>query len=1080
MADFDHKDDKEQSDERHAPYSKDGARHLYDQENDPSNYSDNTQESGAQSGNQVDPSEATRTGINPSEATRNTENIDATKEKEEEPWKNSYVNPEGKREKVTLKNFFKRKGPLALILSLLGGGGVIISLSTPSLLVIDLKEKMMNAFNDQLAVMDTRTTAMLKKKFNGTVSGICTQKITIRCKFNSMSNKQLKKLEAVGKGNGQTLKVNTDGKTFGIPPRHRVTSIDFTDETTGKVTRIDARNFAGSLQANPNFRGAMLKAYSPKLAGHADATFAKLAARIGINKQKNVTGNTDEERQKSVIDSANGDKIAEAEARVSSTEEPCGNADDCDGDTRTVYRDDVTGETITREQYDQRIGATSSLQNELRLRRSLTSTGKTVTKATLKGALTVTALGLGAVDTACTGYTLIRTVSFAAKYLGKLQLIRFAHLLGNEADATKAMLGDPDTMEYVGEILTTTNSVGMSATDSVGYKYAAYGDVPVMPRSDDIKAENVGSGGNNVELSEQEKERILLNDESTKYINGQLVGNGVMTSLINFIGEGTTTEELDETCSFVKSGWGQTIIIGAAVVGAVVAFFSGGLSVGWGTAAAVGASIAISVAIAMLTPKLADMAAGTFVGEPELTNGNRAGNAATSGFGGYNDETSMNRGVPALQEEDAVEYQAYSKSIIAQYQEVDRATHSPFDATNPNTFMGSIVSNIIPYTSKMSSLSGTMSSITQFATSSFTNLLPKASAADPSAQFKVCNDPEYKELKLAADPFCNIKHGMKKDTLEIDSDTVFDYMTTKGYIDDVTGQSKDADNEYAKYIKHCMERTVSLGGYTEDDDNKGEECIQGSASNKPSKVVNCNVRDDGTISDSDACKQNCTSGSDDDDTECKRNMFRLAYVDLSIDDGMENGMANSGAKSSTSENGAVKSPVTSEPTITSGYGPRGPVAGAPGASRWHAGIDIVAQPTDIVASMAGEVISTSGKQAGERAGDGTPNTITIRHADGLKTLYLHIYPQDVLVKVGDKVTAGQKIGKIGCAGKPDICAGDHLHFNIWIDEVKDKSKYSKYKTAPAAANSSAGVAINPANFLTDNGVTGYKEAVNDN
>ena len=92
-----------------------------------------------------------------------------------------------------------------------------------------------------------------------------------------------------------------------------------------------------------------------------------------------------------------------------------------------------------------------------------------------------------------------------------------------------------------------------------------------------------------------------------------------------------------------------------------------------------------------------------------------------------------------------------------------------------------------------------------------------------------------------------------------------------------------------------------------------------------------------------------------------------------------------------------------------------------------------------------------------------------------------MWPKDVLVKVGDKVTAGQKIGKIGCAGKAEgLCSGDHLHFAIWVDTVTNRSKYSKYKVAPIGAGSSGGKAINPANFLTDKGVTGYEGDVNEN
>jgi murein DD-endopeptidase MepM/ murein hydrolase activator NlpD len=122
--------------------------------------------------------------------------------------------------------------------------------------------------------------------------------------------------------------------------------------------------------------------------------------------------------------------------------------------------------------------------------------------------------------------------------------------------------------------------------------------------------------------------------------------------------------------------------------------------------------------------------------------------------------------------------------------------------------------------------------------------------------------------------------------------------------------------------------------------------------------------------------------------------------------------------------------------------------------------------------MAGTVVSVGG---------GAVNVVTIKHADGLKTRYLHMWPDDTLVQAGDTVTAGQKIGKIGCAGQAEgYCGGPHLDFNIWVDEVKDRVKYSKYKVAPEAAGGSSGNAINPANFLKDNGVAGYDEAVNDN
>ncbi|MDN5275197.1 MAG: hypothetical protein JWP06_1098 [Candidatus Saccharibacteria bacterium] len=1045
-------DSKGKADEQYAPYSNDEtARNLHNQENDAiPDYSDDLDSHPVNSGDASGKSGDLNGGSK-------TKNIDDTKKKEEDtgPWNNFYVNPEGQRKKITVKNFFKKKGPASLIIGLLLGGGGLVSFFSPGLLVLDLKEKLTAAFNDQLSVMDVRTTTMLKKKFGGTVTGICTSKITVRCRYNTMSNKQLKKLEAAG------IKVDKKGNTLLGEKlgRNKINGLEF------EGTKVNASNFASELRTNPAFRGAMLKAYSPKLAGFADATFAKLAKKLGITKQKNVTGATDKEREKSVVDSANGDKVAETGAKVSSTEEDCTSGPDCTNGKKTVYRDTVTGDIITKEQYDTRIANGDALAGELKARKALAETGSTAAKATLKGALTVTALGLGAVDTACTGYTLIRTVSFAAKYLGALQLLRFAQVFMNTGDSIKALVADPGAVEYAGKILTSTNSVGQSATDSYGYHYAAYGDAGQMAKSDNLQVQSAGADGNNVSLSDKEKQKVLLNDETTKYVSGQLVGRGIISTLASKINGGINSKELDKTCKFIKSGWGQTIVIGTAVVGAVVAFFSGGLSVGWGTGVQIAAGAAVSVAIAMLTPKLIDMAAGTLIGKDELTNGNRAGNAIVSGMGTYNDQASQARGIPVLKKKNAAAYNQLNQQTVAEYNAADRATHSPLDATNPNTFMGSLVSSIIPYTAKMSSLSGGIASLTQFTTSSFASLIPHTSAADPSAQYDICTDPEYNDLDLAADPFCNLKRGMDSASLAIDPDTADDYVVSQGYADLETGLPTAADNDYANYIKECPDRSVSIGGYSESDGNTGEECIQGNASETPTKVINCTtVGDDGMATAADPCKKNCTAGNDNDNKECKYNMFRLAYIDLSVDDGMENGMANSSnSDPKANANGPVKSPVSPNPTIVSGYGPRSQPPGVQGTSTWHSALSLTAKPTDVFASMAGDVVTA----------DSASKTIVIKHADGLKTVYKNVTPLAKPIKVGDKVTASQKIGTIDASKK-------YLEFSILIDEVQDKGLYAKYQTAPIEGGAGIGSAINPANYLKDNGVTGYDGAVNAN
>ena len=55
------------------------------------------------------------------------------------------------------------------------------------------------------------------------------------------------------------------------------------------------------------------------------------------------------------------------------------------------------------------------------------------------------------------------------------------------------------------------------------------------------------------------------------------------------------------------------------------------------------------------------------------------------------------------------------------------------------------------------------------------------------------------------------------------------------------------------------------------------------------------------------------------------------------------------------------------------------------------------------------------------------NRVEILHANGFKTLYLHLKKGSVDVEVGETVTAGQRLGVLGSSGKSDA---PHLHFAV--------------------------------------------------
>ncbi|MFN7927440.1 MAG: peptidoglycan DD-metalloendopeptidase family protein [Blastocatellia bacterium] len=106
-----------------------------------------------------------------------------------------------------------------------------------------------------------------------------------------------------------------------------------------------------------------------------------------------------------------------------------------------------------------------------------------------------------------------------------------------------------------------------------------------------------------------------------------------------------------------------------------------------------------------------------------------------------------------------------------------------------------------------------------------------------------------------------------------------------------------------------------------------------------------------------------------------------------------------------------------EGRITSGFGLRNdPINGH---LRQHHGIDIAApRGTAIGAAAAGTVVF-----AGRRGGYG--NTVIIEQADGKQTLYGHA--DQLMVRVGDEVAAGQQIATVGSTGRS---TGPHLHFEV--------------------------------------------------
>jgi murein DD-endopeptidase MepM/ murein hydrolase activator NlpD len=138
------------------------------------------------------------------------------------------------------------------------------------------------------------------------------------------------------------------------------------------------------------------------------------------------------------------------------------------------------------------------------------------------------------------------------------------------------------------------------------------------------------------------------------------------------------------------------------------------------------------------------------------------------------------------------------------------------------------------------------------------------------------------------------------------------------------------------------------------------------------------------------------------------------------------GAAGAGADSSVAglpdlppSSGQFQYPVPGAP-ITSPFGYR--IHPIYGTSILHTGIDFGADSGTPIHAAADGVVASAGSLGGYG------NATIIEHGGGLATLYGH--QSAFLVSEGDRVSAGEVIGRVGCTGS---CTGPHVHFEVRVN-----------------------------------------------
>ncbi|MGH7218307.1 MAG: hypothetical protein ACREGE_02605 [Candidatus Microsaccharimonas sp.] len=678
------------------------------------------------------------------------------------------------KQRGRFKGWFKKASPALGIGGGIGIGGLILmALTSPSLLFFQLNSTMLEKFNTQLASMETRSNKLLMAKIDGSTKGFCSSAVSIRCKYTTLSDKQLEKFKKAG------IEVVPDEKKS-ITGRTKPLSYTF------KGQSITANNFTSVASTNAEFRSALRQAYNPKYAGLAGKAWSAVATKFKISKTPPELGAEDESRTRQKLATIAREGFSEADLDTSKIQAGDKIDPDCKEDCRTYSEEEARNARAIEA--DAKSGATGN-----KVSSALSDIGGEVAKAGNVFKIT------GIVDDACMGYAALNGLTYAAKTIRAAQLVRYAMIYLSISDAIKA--GESPSqkdIEFLGNTLTATKKdpndltktlVG-SATDSFGYKYAAYGDSSASQRSMDISNRFMAGGGLVGEIS-----------QTSTYVLSFLGGNrGAARSTCAVLGN-----------PFVQAG---SLLAGVAMLfvpGANVAKMVGSAAV----------HVTIAVAISMLPALLADIVAGSVT---EDISGEEAGNAITSGSGKLlSDSLAGQNGAAPMTKDDALAYNSLQTQTTNQYIADELENTSPFDATNPHTFIGSIASTLLP----LQSSSNPITSIASLLASSVKGILPQSSAASDAEyeeSLNVCNDLDVQEAQYAADPFCNVIRAIPPQYLNRDPIEVATQLIDSGLL----GEGGVPQGAYAEFVDKCITSLEPLGyaeGEQEFNPDNAKECI---------------------------------------------------------------------------------------------------------------------------------------------------------------------------------------------------------------------------------------------------------------
>lgn len=929
--------------------------------------------------------------------------------------------------KANLKALLKRKGPLGLIITIFLGGSIGFgSLFGGALAPLAFVENVTDDLNDQLAAMDIRSDHMLRNKVStadreAALKG-CT-KLSIRCKFKTLSTKQVERFKLAG--------IEVTGEAKGLNGKRLVpTSYKFRGQT------MDAQAYADALKptGNRDLRVAHKRALNMKFLGVSDSSFVgRTLARFGVSKKAPELTGTHDERVSKLMNASGVDDVKNI-VFVDAVDE--------DGN-KVEGKYMVQGDTRTPPQ-------TYTAEQKAQLEKSVTKISTAKPPSRLQSNLVKGVSIVGYWDLACSIKNMIGGAAVAAKVANSYNLVKYAMPALSLTNKLKAGDITMEDAQVVGEFFAETDSrkqiadvAGSFTTDSSGQVTPTSGDAGMIDNPNygknamDSPLYQLSSKGTYVSTSTSESQYSLGMGQ-----NALLSGFAGFADILNTLGN------VAGNCDFVQN-WAVRSI--GLIVGVVAAIGTGG-----GSLAVQGAISGSLIVASMILESIINNAL-TGAGIPEDMSEAPVERAAAtwSGMASVLGQSEMNRGMIPGNAEQMTGYLTAQAKIKNDYIAVEREGANPLDINNQYSFLGSLARSALPYFNGSTSVTSTMGNVLSFTTNSFANIVNPASAyAAPidQSRFKHCDDVAYTgaPLKLEPDVQCNLRYYLPAEDLAMDTDAVAVYMEENGYVEPDTSSgvppgynppapqqsqgiamdmlngitssfvnTRNYVNDYGKYLDFCAYRILPFGetfqetgaaGAAEKEWVTGERCLQNDEMIRNFRIYTL----DKTISE-----------AEDDDT--------IVIPVSSTTNGGE-----SGGGTGTGENsGNVNAEGWAFPTL----------AGSPlaqGFSSTHPALDIGSDPSNnnvpIYAMREGTVLTVGNMPPPYIPACISPTgtiqqAVTIRHVvDGQTYIstYHHVQAGSFTVSPGDTVQAGDRIATMGNTG----CSfGQHLHVELWLNAI---------------------------------------------